>query len=359
MANITLTNGQTIPEESILFTVSAPIDNGIETKIPISLVQYDTSFAVIGFSILYKNSIMKLDNSYTISIRMKKPDGKEVYDQVIGFDQNNTAYILVTQQMTTAFGEGEACLELISGNNRKSTKSVPVYISENPVSEKNIESTDEYKTIVEITAEVQQAAQLVQSQATNLQQAAAAAMQSAADAAGSAETASTSASTAAQSAGEASASAAAATASEQAAAASQTAAAQSASAASGSAQAAAAAQAAAMQSAADAASSAETAAQQLMDEYEALQTQWFDSIRDKLSGDVATKLQKEEGFVAKDISFSPDGKHITETSGTLRRETVFNTDGSITEKLYDNDILIHTKNTTFSADGSNIKEEVS
>ena len=108
-----------------------------------------------------------------------------------------------------------------------------------------------------------------------------------------------------------------------------------------------------------------------MDEYEALQTQlfnvWFDSIRDKLSGDVATKLQNEidelntkvEGFVAKDISFSPDGKHITETSGTLRRETVFNTDGSITEKLYDNDILIHTKNTTFSADGSNIKEEVS
>ena len=169
MGNILLTNGQSIPEDSIIFKVSAPIDNGIETKIPISLVQYDTSFAVIGFSILYKNSIMKLDNSYTISIRMKKPDGKEVYDQVIGFDQNNTVYILVTQQMTTAFGEGEICLELINGNNKKSTKSVPVYISENPVSEKNIESTDEYKTIVEIAAEVQQAAQLVQSQATNLQ----------------------------------------------------------------------------------------------------------------------------------------------------------------------------------------------
>lgn len=108
-----------------------------------------------------------------------------------------------------------------------------------------------------------------------------------------------------------------------------------------------------------------------MDEYEALQQQlfnvWFDSMREKLSGDVATKLQKEiedlntkvEGFVPKTTEFSPDGKHITETSGDVKREVTFNADGSITEKYYENDILIHTKNTTFSADGTRINEEVS
>jgi len=108
-----------------------------------------------------------------------------------------------------------------------------------------------------------------------------------------------------------------------------------------------------------------------MSQYEttqkALFDYWFDNVKGTLSGDVAGQIQEEleglnkkvEGFVPKTTEFSPDGKHITETSDDVKREVTFNADGSITEKYYENDILIHTKNTTFSADGTRINEEVS
>lgn len=110
---------------------------------------------------------------------------------------------------------------------------------------------------------------------------------------------------------------------------------------------------------------------QEMDEFESLQQQlftvWFDGIREKLTGDIATKLQKEiddlntklDGFVPKTTVFSANGKHITETSGDEVKEIDFNTDGSITERMYRGGLLIHTKTTRFSPDGTEIKEEVS
>lgn len=113
---------------------------------------------------------------------------------------------------------------------------------------------------------------------------------------------------------------------------------------------------------------------QEMDEYEALQQQlfnvWFETIRGQLSGDIATKLQNEideldikvDGFVGKDTVFSADGKTITQTITATGEYSVvtFNADGSITEKQYNSDdVLLHTKTTSFSSDGKEIKEVVS
>lgn len=107
-----------------------------------------------------------------------------------------------------------------------------------------------------------------------------------------------------------------------------------------------------------------------MDDYQTAQERlfnvWFEAIRSRLSGDVATSLQdqidslddKVAGFVDKQTVFSADGKSITETSGDTKLLVTFNDDGSITEKQVKGGVVVQTKKTTFSADGLEIKEEI-
>ena len=107
-----------------------------------------------------------------------------------------------------------------------------------------------------------------------------------------------------------------------------------------------------------------------MDDYQAAQERlfdvWFDAIRERLSGDIATSLQdqinnldtKVDGFVPKTTVFSADGKTIVESEGNVQLIVTFNDDGSITEQQVRDGTVIHTKTTTFSPDGLTIKEEV-
>lgn len=107
-----------------------------------------------------------------------------------------------------------------------------------------------------------------------------------------------------------------------------------------------------------------------MDEYESQQqaifNAWFSAVQGKLSGDVATNMQKEidtidtaqKGFDTWSTVFSADGKTITQTNGDTKIVTTFDSDTVITQKLYKADVLTSTKTTTFSDDGSAISEEV-
>lgn len=107
-----------------------------------------------------------------------------------------------------------------------------------------------------------------------------------------------------------------------------------------------------------------------MDDFQTAQERlfnvWFEAIRSRLSGDVATSLQdqidslndKTDGFVNRQTVFSEDGKHITETVGNTKVLVTFNDDGSITEQQVNGDVVVQTKKTTFSADGLEIKEEI-
>lgn len=161
MEKITLTNGQEIPSDSILFNVVVPIDNGIQIKTPISLVQYDSSMAVICFRILENNKQYIPPEGASVNIRMKKPDKHEVYNPVAGQDSNGNIYVLVTSQMTAAFGEGECSIEIKTDGKQKNTKAIPVYISENPVSEANIESADEFQSIADIVEEIKELSKII------------------------------------------------------------------------------------------------------------------------------------------------------------------------------------------------------
>lgn len=152
--SISLTNGQQVPDSSIIFYTTVVIDDGLLMSTPINLVQYDTSLAVICFRILEGGSQYNPSNSAQINFRMKKPDGHGVYNPVLGKDSSGNVYVLVTAQMTASYGTGTMSIEIQENESTKNTKSAPIYISENPVNDAQIESSDEYKSIAEIVEEV-------------------------------------------------------------------------------------------------------------------------------------------------------------------------------------------------------------
>ena len=93
---------------------------------------------------------------------------------------------------------------------------------------------------------------------------------------------------------------------------------------------------------------------------------WFDGVKGQLDADAAGSLQnqinilddKTDGFAPRETVFSPDGKSITEISGSKRIVTQFVSDSEILQRLYENDVLMLTKTVVFSADGMTIKEVV-
>lgn len=93
---------------------------------------------------------------------------------------------------------------------------------------------------------------------------------------------------------------------------------------------------------------------------------WFELVKGQLSGDVAGDLLNEietldvktDGFNPRDTQFAEDGKSIEEVDGDKKIVTEFNDDGTIVQRLYENEVLKLTKTVTFSDDGLNIKEDV-
>lgn len=110
--------------------------------------------------------------------------------------------------------------------------------------------------------------------------------------------------------------------------------------------------------------------QQRMNIYEnqqkALFDLWFSEIKAQLSGDVAGNLQnqieslgtKTDGFTPNDVTFSPNGKTITEKAGNKKVVTEFVSETVIVQKLYIDEVLNLTKTITFLNGGKNIKEVV-
>lgn len=110
--------------------------------------------------------------------------------------------------------------------------------------------------------------------------------------------------------------------------------------------------------------------QQRMNIYEnqqkALFDLWFSEIKAQLSGDVAGNLQKQieslgtktDGFTPNDVTFSPNGKTITEKAGNKKVVTEFVSETVIVQKLYIDEVLNLTKTITFLNGGKNIKEVV-
>lgn len=131
----------------------------------VHLVQYDQTLPVLAVELLQGDAPYTVPEGAAVNIRMAKPvpSSKKVYNPAYGISEDrHTVYIAVTPQMTVVAGCTNPVIEVVVDGGVACTGTLRLEIDPNPVQESDLIDTDEYKTLEEILAEAQAAAQIVQ-----------------------------------------------------------------------------------------------------------------------------------------------------------------------------------------------------
>lgn len=159
-----------VPETAVVYPTTAWMGTERGIAAPVPLVQYDDTLPILAVALRLNGQPYTVPEGAAVNIRMDKRDGHYVYNPALGVSEDRqTAYIGVTLQMTTGAGEYWPTIEIVIDGQVAGTSYVPLLIAKNPVPEDAIESTDEYKTIQQLAAEVTQAAQIVRDNAEGIQ----------------------------------------------------------------------------------------------------------------------------------------------------------------------------------------------
>lgn len=154
--------GQLPPANSVVHNTSASLTNRSPNE-PVHLVQYDDTLPMIAVALASNGQPYAVPSGAAVNVRLEKPDGTYVYNPAYGVsDDGQTVYIAVTLQMTAVSGKVSPIIEVVVNGAVAGTGFFVLDIDPNPVPEDAIESTDEYKTIQQLAAEVTQAAQIIQ-----------------------------------------------------------------------------------------------------------------------------------------------------------------------------------------------------
>ena len=167
---------------------------------PVHLVQYDKSLPILAVSLYNNGQLYPLPDDAIASIRLGKPDKTFVYNRALGCNSNRTVvYFEVTQQMTLFEGEYYPLVEITREDKIANSSSIYIIVDRNPVQHDYIESTNEFKELVEYRNEAITAAQNAKISEDNAKSSETNASNSASSASVSSENAATSASNAAKS----------------------------------------------------------------------------------------------------------------------------------------------------------------
>ena len=148
----------TPPSDRLLHNTEVDFGGRYKLGTPVHLMQYDKSLPIVVVK-LYMNGIpFKLASGASVNIRVGKRDGTTVYNPVLGCDTTRTiVYCEMTKQICAEYGPTPAILELMIGENIAGSSYIMLDIAQNPVQENAVESSDEYKTIMEVIADAKQA----------------------------------------------------------------------------------------------------------------------------------------------------------------------------------------------------------
>lgn len=161
--------GQSPPENSIVHSTSVSLTNRSPNE-PVHLVQYDDTLPMVAVTLTSNGQLYTVPSGAAVNVRLAKPDGHYVYDPAYGVsDDGQTVYIAVTVQMTAVSGKASPIIEVVVNGTVAGTGFFVLDIDPNPIPEDAIESTDEFKTVQQLAAEVTQAAQIVQDNADGIQ----------------------------------------------------------------------------------------------------------------------------------------------------------------------------------------------
>ena len=157
-----------IPANSIRFLRTVSIGGGVPCP-PINVIQYDKAIPVAAVTLTENGVKYTPPEGSLLKVRMKKPDGHSVYNNALGLWNNGEVLFLFTQQMTAAFGEAFLNVEITLPDTGavKCSDAILVFISENAVQQKDIESSDEFLTLVEILELCKKLAAAAQKSADN------------------------------------------------------------------------------------------------------------------------------------------------------------------------------------------------
>lgn len=137
---------------------------------PVHLVQYDDTLPVLAVDLYKGGQPWTLPTGADVNLRMDKKDGHYVYNPALGVNNDRTTvYLAVTAQMTTGCGTFAPVVEVLAGGGVAGMAALRLEIDRNPVQDDMIESTDEYKTVQALAAEVAANAKIVRDNEAGIQ----------------------------------------------------------------------------------------------------------------------------------------------------------------------------------------------
>ena len=137
---------------------------------PVHLVQYDDTLPVLAVALYKGGQPWTLPTGADVNLRMDKKDGHYVYNPALGVSSDRaTVYLAVTAQMTTGYGTFAPVVEVLAGGGMAGMAALRLEIDRNPVQDGMLESTDEYKTVQVLAAEVAANAKIVRDNEAGIQ----------------------------------------------------------------------------------------------------------------------------------------------------------------------------------------------
>lgn len=157
------------PETALIKATRADFDRRDVVQ-PVHLVQYDDTLPVLAVALYKGGQPWTLPTGADVNLRMDKKDGHYVYNPALGVSSDRaTVYLAVTAQMTTGCGTFAPVVEVLAGGGVAGMAALRLEIDRNPVQDGMIESTDEYKTVQALAAEVAANAKIVRDNEAGIQ----------------------------------------------------------------------------------------------------------------------------------------------------------------------------------------------
>lgn len=157
------------PAEALIKATRADFDRR-DVMQPVHLVQYDDTLPVLAVALYKGGQPWTLPTGADVNLRMDKKDGHYVYNPALGVSSDrSTVYMAVTAQMTTGYGTFAPVVEVLAGGGVAGMAALQLDIDRNPVQDGMLESTDEYKAVQALAAEVAANAKIVRDNEAGIQ----------------------------------------------------------------------------------------------------------------------------------------------------------------------------------------------
>ena len=139
------------PSDRIIHNTAVDFGERWSLGTAVNLMQYDKTLPIIAVSLYSGGQPYTIPSSADLNVRVGKSDGTKVYNPVLGCNSTrNVAYIEVTRQISAAYGPALATLELIIEGNVAYSSYILLDVAKNPAPDDAIESTNEYKSLLEV-----------------------------------------------------------------------------------------------------------------------------------------------------------------------------------------------------------------